>query len=397
MHRSLKATPLLLLALAACDGDVAAPATEAGDTVTAAPAGFFEAISAGYYHVCGRTPQGEGWCWGSGAAALGTGDPALEEADRPVRVTGSHTFAAISAGAVATCGLSAGAVLCWGSNQFGQLGNPESARCGETPCNPAPAPVEVDAAPFIFVSAGGGHTCAVLASAAAYCWGYGAYGRLGTERTTNQPLPVRVATDLRFIAVEAGGTHTCGVALTALAYCWGYGEGGQLGTGFQMTAQLTPARVVGGHQFSAIDVGTAHSCALALDAAIWCWGVNTNGQLGNAGTVSSPVPVRAGALNFEAFTTGANHTCGIASGRAYCWGDNEQGQLGDSTTVDKSTPTPVHGDLRFKQLTAGYHFTCGLTTDGAAYCWGFNYRGALGTGKDELNSLTPQRVAQPLR
>ena len=41
---------------------------------------------------------------------------------------------------------------------------------------------------------------------------------------------------------------------------------------------------------SAISAGELHTCALK-DGGAWCWGFNTDGQLGNNSTMNSPVPV----------------------------------------------------------------------------------------------------------
>jgi alpha-tubulin suppressor-like RCC1 family protein len=56
----------------------------------------------------------------------------------------------------------------------------------------------------------------------------------------------------------------------------------------------------------------------------------------------------------------------------------------------------VQGNLRFRQITAGSSYTCGLTLTNEAYCWGLNYRGALGIGTEEMHVLAPRRVAAPL-
>ncbi|HET9439685.1 MAG TPA: hypothetical protein VFO52_05920 [Longimicrobiales bacterium] len=386
----------LCLYLLGCDGDIT-PGPEPADTITAASAGFFRALSAGYYHACGLTPSGAVYCWGWASGIFGGSDAEHEAAHRPTQATQITGFDTISAGAGMLCGIAGGETLCWGANEFGELGvEGPSQMCGSLPCNPLPTPVAAVSA-FRQVAAGGGHTCAVDAAGVAYCWGYGAYGRLGVEQNTNQGIPVAVNTELRFRAVAAAGTHSCGVALDGVAYCWGYGEGGQIGHGFSTTAQTTPARVAGDHTFTHLASGGAHNCALRLDGAAYCWGVNAEGQLGNGTTSNANVPVHAGTLPFVAVTAGGTHSCAIAAnGQGYCWGDNTEGQLGDGTLIDRSVPTPISTELRFTQITAGYHFTCGLTTANTAVCWGLNYRGSLGTGLEELRATTPQRVAAPL-
>src|SRR5207247_4754729 len=92
-----------------------------------------------------------------------------------------------------------------------------------------------------------------------------------------------------------------------------------------------------------------------------------------------------GGITFTSLGAGGVHTCGIASGSgaAYCWGYNKAGELGigsRDSTIRHDVPAPVSGSLRFRAVSAGYDFSCALTTEGAAYCWGANSRGQLGNG-----------------
>jgi alpha-tubulin suppressor-like RCC1 family protein len=83
----------------------------------------FAAISAGNRHVCGLTHSGAAYCWGKDEdGALGDG-PDNSSGSSPVPVSGGHTFKALSAGLVHTCGITdAGEAYCWGANFYGQLG-----------------------------------------------------------------------------------------------------------------------------------------------------------------------------------------------------------------------------------------------------------------------------------
>jgi alpha-tubulin suppressor-like RCC1 family protein len=109
----------------------------------------------------------------------------------------------------------------------------------------------------------------------------------------------------------------------------------------------------------------------------------------------------AGALAFRQVSAGFLHTCGVTTDdRAYCWGSNLDqvgsgggGQLGDGTTTNRPRPVPVAGGLRFRQVSAGVSHTCGITTDDRAYCWGSNEAGQLGDGGSAAPGLTPVAVA----
>jgi alpha-tubulin suppressor-like RCC1 family protein len=85
--------------------------------------------------------------------------------------------------------------------------------------------------------------------------------------------------------------HTCGVITSGAAYCWGANPFGQLGTG-STTPSTVPVAVAGGLAFSALSASGLHTCGLATDGVAYCWGNNTNGQLGIGTTISSDVPVK---------------------------------------------------------------------------------------------------------
>jgi len=255
----------------------------------------------------------------------------------------------------------------------------------------APPPINP---PLVFaaLSAGGEHTCGLTADSAAYCWGSGVYGQLGSA-LAGSVRPVPVASGLRFTAISAGGEFTCGIA-GGTAYCWGQNLLGQLGNGSQ-AASATPAPVAGGLTFTAIAAGWRHVCGVTVDASAYCWGLNRAGAAGDSSAAQTcvdesgdtqrctTVPRRLpGGLSFASLTAGAFlHTCGVTTnGQAYCWGYNGSGQLGNGSTTDAFAPLPVAGGLTFGSLDAGDTHTCGVSTSGAAYCWGSNLAGELGNG-----------------
>src|SRR6266566_750235 len=252
-------------------------------------------------------------------------------------------------------------------------------------CGGGTGPSAVSSPPFAAVSAGGRHTCGVTAASAAYCWGYNGFGQLGDGTTTDRWTPVRVAGGVSFAAVSTGIGHTCGVTTAGAAYCWGHNASGQLGDG-TTTSRSTPRLVAGGGSFAAVRADFSHTCGLTATRAAYCWGDNTSGQLGDGTTTSrsSPVLVAApGGVSFAAVSGGGEvfHTCGVtAAGAVYCWGNNFFGQLGDGTTTDRSSPVLVAGGVSFAAVSAGWRHTCGVTAAGAAYCWGDNTSGQLGDG-----------------
>jgi alpha-tubulin suppressor-like RCC1 family protein len=162
-------------------------------------------------------------------------------------------------------------------------------------------------------------------------------------------------------------------------YCWGQNSDGQLGNG-STTDASTP--VLAGSGYNALAVGGFHTCARTTSNTVNCWGFNGYGGLGNGTTTSSstPTPV-SGGLSFAALSAGRLHTCGIAGTTSYCWGNNFDGQLGNGSTKSQTVPTPLSSAVTFTAVSAGGFHVCGVAASTfAAYCWGWNGFGQLGTG-----------------
>jgi alpha-tubulin suppressor-like RCC1 family protein len=212
------------------------------------------------------------------------------------------------------------------------------------------------------------------------------------------PDPTNIAFALT--SISAGIQHACGLDAEGHGYCWGVNTNGRLGDG-TTTTRTVPTRVAGGLTFATIRAGQNHTCALTTDGAAYCWGANAQGQVGDGTNIGRVTPTAvAGGHTFIALTAGGN-TCGVTTtGAAYCWGFNHNGELGDSTTVNRNTPTPVKGGLTFATIEVGgnngvpntFEHTCALTQAGVAYCWGLNSSGELGDSTT-TNRLTPTAVS----
>ena len=345
---------------------------------------------------CGVATDGVAWCWGSRPGLIGRPLPGKPIGNQPVST--------ITSGASHSCAIAAGTVLCWGSDDVGQLGdNSHTSRATAAPINSSLS--------FTAVSAGSTHTCAVSTSGDIYCWGASAFGQLGDGTGFTGLGPIKVAGSGTYTAVTAGASHTCAIATSGDAYCWGSNSFGQLGNG-SSTDSPTPTLVKGGLKFTAIVAGDYHTCGIAA-GTVYCWGDNTFGEVGNnrpSLSAKQPSAVTSTAT-FIAVAAGAFHSCAIATNAtAYCWGDNTSGELGDPNFRQERADAPiaVTGGHTFKSITAGgdgtidndYYYgpyangyTCGLTTDGVAYCWGANDSGQLGMGAFTAPNATPTRVA----
>lgn len=307
----------------------------------------FVSVTAGAGHTCGVTTSGRAYCWGSNPQGA-LGDGSTKRTSTPTAVLGQLSLISISAGLVQTCGVSTtGFAYCWGNNNNAQLGTGRHIATSAVPVR------LTDTLMFrTVVAQGSAHSCGILTNHAAFCWGQNLFGQLGDGAAGGWYLPTRdtpfpVAGNLRFAALTTGKYHTCGVTRDRKTYCWGSDGDGQLGDGAvtPFSGRNAPGLVIG-NSFEAVSAGGMHTCGLTGAGAAYCWGRAISGQLGNGQSGAmlrneTPVAV-SGGLTFLSITAGWEHTCGIAvDGRLYCWGRNWGGRLGDGTATDRNTPTLV--------------------------------------------------------
>jgi len=338
-------------------------------------------ISAGLAFSCAVTTAGELKCWGWNSEGQLGRETTEDHSAVPLDVTGlSSGVATVSAGTHACAVTTSGGVKCWGRNTRGQLGD------GTTTDSPVPVDVVGLSSGVVSVSAGVIHSCALTDAGAVKCWGSNEYGELGNGGTEDSAVPVD-ATELtdEVTSVSAGGGPlTCVVTTAGGVKCWGYnGSGGLLGNGSSDNSG-TPVDVTGLTSDAATVSARSggHTCALTTAGGAKCWGSNGFGGLGHGSVGSSSVPVDVTGLTMGAATVaaGSNYSCAATtSGGVKCWGANSSGELGDGTTTDSSVPVDVVGlDSDVATVSPGSSHTCALTASGGVKCWGSNGKGQLG-------------------
>jgi len=344
-------------------------------------------------HTCALTITGAAYCWGfNGHGELGNGDTAVVTST-PVAVAGGLAFQTLSVSKVdgVTCGLTAaGAAYCWGHNAGGQLGD------GTRSDRLTPTPV-AGGLTFSSIAVGNSHVCGVATSGTAYCWGTSPNGAFGDGTVGTHLTPTATAAGLLLESIVAGSDYTCAVTTDGAAYCWGLGAQGQLGSG-EAVMRTTPVAVAGGLTFLGLAAGGMSTCGVTNELATYCWGLNSNGQLDDSTLTTRKTPVavqQAGGLTFTDLATGGGHTCGLTSGgQAYCWGSNSNGQLGIGSTTASRIPAAVSQPMgvTFVDVGAGSVHSCGLDTVGQAWCWGRNNFNQIGDGT-ATQRTTPTAVS----
>ena len=432
----------------------------------------FKLITAGGHHSCGVSTTNIVYCWGRNTEGqLGNASNTDSAIPVPVDVAGAlagRSILAISAGenftcAIASASTSAGGTtnqaFCWGYNAYGQLGNANTGTNQNVPVAVSIATVLASKS-VASIATGQNHACAIAAGnavdSAVYCWGNNASGQLGTNSTVLSNIPVAIVDSNAVLGamsatnISAGGSSTCMTASDAKVYCWGLNTNGQLGdasnTQRNAAVAVSTADKLSGKTLQALSVGPSHTCALAADDQLYCWGGTLAGAIGNGDTKSYNVPVSVltssmtgaqavsvtskGSANlirtsdssvwqsyssiskfdysdraWKQVSTALKHVCAVSNdGKAYCWGDNTYGQLGNNTSTDQSSPTAVYtgtssspGVLYGKtiiNIQSSERFTCALGSDYNVYCWGDNTDGELGNGSGATYSAVPVAVTK---
>ncbi len=395
-------------------GGLAATAIACSDTTTEAPTETPE-VDAGEEPDSGPIDAG-----GATDATADTGPKDAGPKDAGPPPLGAVTR--VTTGSAHTCALfSSGAVKCWGSNKYGQLGLGDTSNRGDALGEMGSSLPTVDlGGTAVAVSAGGYHTCALLQGGAVKCWGLGGNGQLGLGYRVvigDQPGEMGAtlsAVDLggTAVAIAAGFNHTCALLAGGGVKCWGTNSSGELGYGdtrergadFDMGNNLAIVSL-GGRPTVDLVAGASYTCALLDDGTVKCWGNNDGGQLGRGDTLARGDSYNEMGIALQAINLGGKRAKSIAAATAHvcaileddslkCWGLNGDGQLGlgdangrgdNGGELGTALPAVNLGGVGAASVAGGSNYTCAALTDGAVKCWGANGRGQLG-----LENVTPR-------
>ncbi|MGI5182399.1 RCC1 domain-containing protein [Dactylosporangium sp. CA-152071] len=454
-------------------------------------AGTWSVLSLGLNHTCAIKPDGSLWCWGAGGSGrLGLGDTASRLVPNQVGTIASGTWRTVAGASAHTCATKTdGTQWCWGENTLGELGLNDAVNrtspvqvgtettwstsaTGHSPhqtCStksdgtlwcwgdlrPATAqPSQVGAAStWRSAALGNAFTCATQSNGTLWCWGRGSNGRLGTGDTNPRLVPTQVGpattwdrvtageyygcatrTDTTlwcwgdnsqgnlgigsttqqnnpaqitspaatgWASVSAGDNFTCATRIDTTLYCFGRNSDGQVGIGSTVSPQTTPVQVTSPSTtgWTAVSLGYRHACAIRTDQTLYCWGDGHAGRLGlgNGNGNGQPQPTQVPGSTWWAVSLGADHSCAIKTdGSLWCWGSGSSGQLGAGTTADQSAPASVGSATTWRTVSGGVRHTCAVQSVGTVWCWGSNALGQLGLGSGITTQTTPAQVNAPI-
>jgi alpha-tubulin suppressor-like RCC1 family protein len=215
---------------------------------------------------------------------------------------------------------------CWGGdNEWGELGQ---AGVREGRRGPVPGIGPVRAVRANSSSSGSNRpgpiasACALLQDTSVWCWG----GRRTSESTPATP-PQPVEGLDRVTALEASGdAGWCALLLDRTVRCW---------NDLDLDNGRHPTPVPGLNNVASLSVSNgAFPCAVRTNGTVTCWGshvVVRSDRIIHVALEDVPIPWReVPRLNeVRQVTTGADHACAVTSaGAVWCWGENYGGQLG---------------------------------------------------------------------
>ena len=340
---------------------------------------------------------------GSSGSGSGSSSSSIFAYANDKAATGAHHSCAI---------LDNGDLKCWGSDQYGQLGDGGS----NTNTN-APSSTAIDLGTgrtAVAVSAGQSHTCAILDNGDVKCWGSDSLGQLGDGGTnTDIYAPSSTAIDLgtgrTAVAVSAGHYHTCVILDNGDLKCWGWDNDGQLGDGGSNTGTNAPSSTAidlgTGRTAVAVSAGEEHTCVILDNGDMKCWGLDSYGKLGDGGGNTNTNAPSSTAIDLGtgrtavAVSAGEDHTCAILdNGDVKCWGWSFFGQLGyGGSNGDINAPSSTAVDLGTGRtavaVSAGDYHTCVILDNGDLKCWGLDSYGQLGDGGSNTNTNAPSSTA----
>jgi alpha-tubulin suppressor-like RCC1 family protein len=382
------------------------------------PADVVEVVL-GRFHACARTLASGLWCWGGnnyGETGQVPGVPVLDPITNVV-MSPPQTLAmavpglpatptAVSLGEYFSCALVDRRVWCWGNNEQGQLGD------GSQVARSLPAPVTGLPAVIQRLELGEQHACAIDAAGDVWCWGNNQSAQVGVAASPTrliEPLPLRVdgmggpATDLHLEY-----SQSCAL-VGSDKKCWGVSIDGTNGPTPQLTAkpegapadwlddcflrdgELRCASTSTRHPYTPLDarpvpgllgrpaqlaLGRDFACARMPDESVWCWGINSRGQLGQGDLETRSQAVRVPLPPTLQIAVGTTHACAATSDGLWCWGSNATSELGDGTTTDR--PAPVRSQFAGTLIAAGEGYTCAFASgSGGLRCWGRNDTGQV--------------------
>jgi hypothetical protein len=333
---------------------------------------------------CVLDPGNGVYCWGSNSHGQLAQTPpkfglesGVRESVTPVLVAGTQDAIELSVGDSHACVLTPDDVLCWGSDEQGQIGVSIPDACEgsathignfDVACQPAATSLGLGKQNWL--SAGGEATCVGS----------------GTDTTCRGNSNYRFDKMNGLNSIGMNWESACGLTSLGKLRCDKRPSVDEYGV----------VESIGSIESFALGNGTT-VCTINSSRALKCWGSsNSLGELGaghtdivNPWESTSPVPSAVQVVS------GGTHYCALSgTGDVHCWGQSTSGQIGvapilasggvEMTDPDsyqppsglcpggacEPTPIRVEGIGGATRIAAGASTSCAITEDDQVKCWG---------------------------
>ncbi len=342
---------------------------------------YITQLALGQSHSCAQTDKSRVKCWGrnnNGQLGLShydnQGDKSGEMGkELPFILLGKDSYKIFSGFSHSCSILKDNSMKCWGANAGGQLGIVADNNDQATPRS-----VNIFDKSFKSAALGTAHSCAIFNDGEVKCWGDHFLGQLGASPNLQSLFPsVNLGNGRNALSLSAGGGHTCAILDDGKIKCWGKNKNGNLGTcwsavkdgygpcwkseaepllgyGFsedgQMGDFLPNVKLNYTSQATGLSSGDLFNCALTQTGMptekqkLKCWGANESGQLllgdkNHRGDQESEMGdqlksiLAPDSLEVKKITTGSQHACAFFEDLTIkCWGSNGFGEAGYAPT-----------------------------------------------------------------
>ena len=356
------------------------------------------AVSSGTQHTLALASGGTLFGWGrntsgqtgvdsynnaSGVAATNNGTAGFfDNISTPTAIPGTFIWSSISAGDIASSAIGTDGLLY-------TAGHLNTVNVGQTSRGLGGSfPTQIGSSSWTMVSAGENHTLAINAAGTLFSAGLNSSGQLGDGTRSSRSNLTLTFYNSSWTAVSAGFEHSLAVRSGGTLFSWGLNNVGQLGDGTTISLGKSIPNQIGSSSWTAVSARVSFSVATRSDGAIFTWGLNSSGQLGDGTTINKSSPVLI-STSWNIISAGGTHVAALSSGYLFTWGGNSVGQLSRSSQGG-SLPTLV-SDKSWIALSTGSYHNLAIRSDNLMFGWGLNSSGQLGIN-NTINQLGTTQI-----